>query len=105
MTAVDAATALRSMHGIWTNPPTGSQVSPRWCSIAISAAFSICSGVPPRTAVSPAAAIAQALPTSAWQPASAPEIDAFALKIEPTAVAVSRKVWTSAVGKPRSAVA
>ena len=38
--------ALRSMHGICTSPPTGSQVSPRWCSIPISAAFSTCAGRP-----------------------------------------------------------
>ena len=43
------ATALRSMQGIWTSPPIGSQVSPRLCSMPISAAFSTCSGVPPRT--------------------------------------------------------
>ena len=59
--------------------------------MAISAAFSICRVVPPITAVRPPAAIAQAEPTSAWQPPSAPEIDAFALNSEPSAVAVSRK--------------
>jgi NADP-dependent aldehyde dehydrogenase len=31
---------------IWTSPSIGSQVRPRLCSIAISAAFSPCSGVP-----------------------------------------------------------
>jgi glycerol dehydrogenase len=36
-----AATALRSMQGICTRPFTGSQVKPRLCSMAISAAFSI----------------------------------------------------------------
>ena len=78
------------MHGTCTSPPTGSQVSPRLCSSAISAAFSICSGVPPSTAVAPAAAIAQAAPTSPWQPASAPEIDAFAAMSDPMAVAVRK---------------
>ena len=78
-TAVDDAIALRSMQGTCTSPPTGSQVRPRWCSIAISAAFSTWCGVPPRTAQSAPAAIAHAEPTSAWQPPSAPEIDAFAL--------------------------
>ena len=38
--AFTAAIALRSMHGTWTRPPTGSQVSPRLCSMPISAAFS-----------------------------------------------------------------
>src|SRR5882757_6350334 len=78
-TALTEAIALRSMHGICTRPPTGSQVSPRWCSMPISAAFSTCSGVPPITAARPAAAIEQATPTSPWQPTSAPEIDAFSL--------------------------
>ena len=71
--------ALRSMHGICTRPPTGSQVRPRLCSTPISAAFSTCSGVPPSTSASPAAAIEQAEPTSPWQPTSAPEIEAFSL--------------------------
>jgi len=38
--AFTAAMAFRSMHGIWTRPPTGSQVRPRLCSMPISAAFS-----------------------------------------------------------------
>ena len=42
--AFTAAIALRSMHGICTRPPTGSQVRPRLCSMPISAAFSTCSG-------------------------------------------------------------
>ncbi|WP_252386090.1 L-serine ammonia-lyase, iron-sulfur-dependent, subunit alpha, partial [Escherichia coli] len=33
-----------SMHGICTCPATGSQVSPRLCSIAISAALHTCAG-------------------------------------------------------------
>ena len=57
----------------------------------ISAAFSTCSGVPPSTSVSPAAAIEQAEPTSPWQPTSAPEIEAFSLNSTPIAPAVSRK--------------
>src|SRR5208337_3688690 len=56
--------ALRSMQGICTKPPTGSQVMPRWCSMAISAAFSICAFEPPRAAHKPAAAIEEATPTS-----------------------------------------
>src|SRR4029450_772523 len=73
------AIALRSMQGIWTRPPTGSQVRPRLCSMPISAAFSTWAGVPPRTSHSPAAAIAHADPTSPWQPTSAPEIEALPL--------------------------
>ena len=49
----------------------------------ISAAFSTCSGVPPRTSASPAAAIEQAEPTSPWQPTSAPEMEAFSLNSMP----------------------
>ena len=40
LTALTAAMALRSIHGTCTNPHTGSQVKPKLCSIAISAAFS-----------------------------------------------------------------
>ena len=77
--ALIEAIALRSMHGTCTRPPIGSQVRPRLCSIAISAAFSTCAGLPPSTSASPAAAIEQADPTSPWQPTSAPLIDAFSL--------------------------
>src|SRR5471032_3288863 len=62
--AFTAAMALRSMHGTCTRPPTGSQVRPRLCSRPISAAFSSCSGVAPSTSARPAAAMAQADPTS-----------------------------------------
>ena len=89
-TALIAPRPLRSMQGACTRPAIGSQVMPRWCSSAISAAFSICAGVPPRTAARPAAAMAAAEPTSPWQPTSAPEIEAFALISAPTAAAVSR---------------
>ena len=40
VTALVAPMPLRSMQGTWTRPATGSQVMPRWCSNAISAAFS-----------------------------------------------------------------
>jgi hypothetical protein len=42
LTALTAPMPLRSMQGIWTRPPMGSQVMPRLCSMAISAACSIC---------------------------------------------------------------
>ena len=57
----------------------------------ISAAFSICPGLPPSAATSPPAAIEQATPTSPWHPTSAPEIEAFSLYRMPIAAAVSRK--------------
>ena len=45
-------------------------------------------------AVSPAAAIDAAAPTSPWQPTSAPEMDAFILNKPPMAVAVRKKRLT-----------
>ena len=57
----------------------GSQVRPKWCSRAISAACSIESRLKPYTWAIIADAIEHAEPTSAWQPASAPEIDALNL--------------------------
>jgi len=92
--ALTEPTALRSMQGICTSPPTGSQVRPRLCSMPISAAFSTCSGVPPRTSARPAAAMEQAEPTSPWQPTSAPEMEAFSLNNSPMAPAASRKRTT-----------
>ena len=62
--AFTAPIALRSIHGTWTSPPIGSQVSPRLCSIPISAAFSTCAAVPPMTSASAPAAIEHATPTS-----------------------------------------
>ena len=64
-TALIAPSAFRSMQGTCTSPAAGSQVIPRWCSSAISAAFSIWALVPPSAAQSPAAAMAEAEPTSA----------------------------------------
>ena len=48
----------------------------------------------------PAPAMAAALPTSAWHPASAPEIDALYLTNPPIAAAVSRKSSTCASDAP-----
>ena len=62
--ALTLAIALRSMHGICTSPPTGSHVSPRLCSMPISAAHSTWRALPPSTAHSPAAAMEHAEPTS-----------------------------------------
>ena len=44
--AFTAPMALRSMQGICTSPPMGSQVMPRLCSMPISAACSTCALVP-----------------------------------------------------------
>ncbi|KAG1362921.1 hypothetical protein G6F60_015783 [Rhizopus arrhizus] len=64
VSAFTAPIAVRSMHGICTRPPIGSQVRPRLCSMPISAAFSTCSTVPPSAAAKPPAAIEHATPTS-----------------------------------------
>ena len=77
--ALTAPMPLRSMQGIWTRPPMGSQVIPRLCSMAISAACSTWALVPFRAATRPPAAMLQATPTSPWQPTSAPEMLAFSL--------------------------
>ena len=77
------AMALRSIQGICTSPPTGSQVRPRLCSMPISAAFSTCSTVPPSAAARPPAAMEQATPTSPWQPTSAPDSGRCAVQAPP----------------------
>ena len=85
-----AATAFLSMQGICTRPFTGSQVSPSMCSMDISAAYSICSMLMPRSSARPAEAMQHAVPTSAWQPHSAPDIEAFVFTIFPMSPAVAR---------------
>src|ERR1039458_8500543 len=99
-TALAAPMALRSMQGICTRPPMGSQVMPRLCSMAISAACSTCPLLPPSAAVSPPAAMEQATPTSPWQPTSAPLMEAFSLYRMPMAAEVrkkrSRPSWSAA---------
>ena len=78
-----AATALRSMQGICTSPAMGSHVSPRWCSMAISAAASIWSSPISKSSASAPAAIEHAEPISAWHPHSAPLMEAFVLITSP----------------------
>jgi hypothetical protein len=77
--AFTAPIALRSMQGICTRPPMGSQVRPRLCSMPISAAFSTWPACRPAPRSGRPAAIEQATPTSPWQPTSAPLIEAFSL--------------------------
>src|SRR5690606_10657866 len=93
--ALMAPMQLRSIHGICTNPPMGSQVRPRWCSMAISAAMSTCSGLPPISSVRAAAAMAEDTPISAWQPPMAAEMVAPFLKILPISPATRRNcfIW------------
>ena len=60
----DCADGIALDTGDLPSPPTGSQVSPRLCSMPISAALATCIGVAPQTAARPPAAIEQATPTS-----------------------------------------
>lgn len=69
-------------------------MSPRLCSMAVSAACSITSGLPPMQAAKAPAAIEQLVPTSAMHPPSAALIVAPRLNSMPIAAAVSRKVIT-----------
>ena len=79
--------ALRAWQGTSTRPPTGSHARPRRFARVSDAASSACSGVPPKSCTSAAAAMAAALPTSAWQPPSAPETLAFNVRMRPMAAA------------------
>ena len=75
-TAFTAPTTLRLMHGTSTSPATGSQARPSRFFNAIATAWHSCSDVPPRRHTRAPAAMADALPISAWHPPAAPEIQA-----------------------------
>ena len=64
-TARMAATAFSSIQGICTRPQMGSQVRPRWCSMATSAAYSTWSRFCLYSSARAAAAMEQAVPISA----------------------------------------
>ena len=66
--ALPAPIAFRLTHGISTKPAVGSHTSPRRLEIVIDIACALCSGVPLAASTAAAAPIAEALPTSAWQP-------------------------------------
>ena len=68
----------------------GSHVMPRWCSMAISAAQSTCSGLPPRSSVRAPAAMAEDTPISAWHPPMAAEMVAPFLNRLPISPATRR---------------
>ena len=76
-------------QGDSTNPAMGSQTRPSRLDMAMDAADRHCAGVPPRSSVSALAAMAEAAPTSAWHPASAPDTEAFRISRYPTAPALS----------------
>ena len=93
--------AFRLMQGISTRPATGSHTSPKMHLIAIATACAAISGVPPKSSTMQAAAIAEAVPHSAWQPPDAPAIDALFATTIPIAPAVNRDSTASSRGTPR----
>ena len=72
--AFTAPMTLRLTHGTSTRPATGSHTRPIRFLSAIATAWPICSFVPPRSDTSAPAAMADAVPISAWQPPAAPEM-------------------------------
>ena len=94
-TALAAPMALRFEHGHSTRPPTGSHTSPRMFLRAMAAAVNTCSGVPPLISTSAPAAMAAALPVSAWHPPDAPDMLAFRAITVPMAPAQNRLLQTA----------
>ena len=88
-TAITAYTPFRLTQGTSTRPATGSQARPRVFFSASAAASAHCWGEPPITSVSAAAAMAAAVPHSAWQPPAAPEMVALVATTPPMPEAVS----------------
>ena len=76
LTAFTAPMTFRLTQGTSTSPATGSHTRPIRFFSAIATAWPICSGPPPRRSTRAPAAMAAAVPTSAWQPPEAPEMDA-----------------------------
>ena len=79
MTALTAPKALRSMQGTCTRPRDRVAGHAEVVLERDLGGVLDLGGLPPRTAQRPAAAIAEAEPTSPWQPTSAPEIEALCL--------------------------
>ena len=104
MKAMAAPAALRLMQGISTSPATGSQTSPSWLFRAMATASSSIWGVPPESSTRAAAAMAAALPHSAWQPPWAPARQAFSAMTSPTALAVNMLMTQSCSVAPRSSM-
>ena len=94
--------ALRLMQGISTRPATGSHTRPRIFFSAMATASATCRGVPPQSSVMAAAAMAAALPHSAWQPPWAPATLALFVITMPTALAVNRAITQAWRAQPRS---
>ena len=94
--------ALRLMQGISTRPATGSHTRPRMFFRAMATASLAWAGVPPASSTMAAAAMAAALPHSAWQPPWAPATQALVAITMPTALAVNRAITQSCSEQPRS---
>ena len=86
------------MQGISTSPATGSQTRPSWLEIAMAQASAHWAGVPPISSVSAAAAMAAAVPHSAWQPPWAPAMLARFAAAMPKAPAVNMAITASLSG-------
>ena len=76
LTAFTAPMTFRFTQGTSTSPATGSQTSPIRFFSAMATAWPICWPSPPRRATSAPAAMADAVPISAWQPPDAPAMHA-----------------------------
>ena len=100
--AFAAPAAFLDWQGTSTSPAIGSQTRPSIFDSAIDAASRLCCGVPPNIATAAAAAIAEAEPTSAWQPASAPATEALRISRQPIAPAVKSPLRTVASSSPNS---
>src|SRR5690625_708600 len=72
--ALPAPIAFLLTQGTSTKPAIGSQTRPSKLDIAIDIACALCSALPPAASTAAAAPMADALPTSAWQPPVAPAI-------------------------------
>ena len=88
--AFPAPIAFRFTQGTSTRPATGSQTSPNKFPSAVAKASELSCGVPPAASTAAAAAIALALPTSAWHPPVAPAIIALLATTIPKAAEVKR---------------
>ena len=99
--ALTEPTTFRLTQGTSTKPATGSQTSPNKLLNAIAKASAACVGLPPQISTAAAAAMPEALPTSAWQPPVAPAIIALLAVTIPNALAQKRKAIIWSVVNPR----
>ena len=77
VSATAAPAAFLPWQGHSTRPPRGSHTRPSRFMRTDEAALRHCFAVPPMSSTAAEAAIAEATPTSAWQPPTAPATVAF----------------------------